>query len=364
MTDKEILVKLSKVLQLDYEIKTDIWRYGFCGDGPQFEVAFKGESMVQLGSAKMTVQALELCAALKSLEILNVCYSEIDRFPEAACKLSNLKLLNLYGTKITELPNSIGELTSLEELEFGGTKIAELPDSICNLSQLKSLEAQHSELRRLPENIGKLINLEMLDIHHSRVNKLPDSLANCTKLSCLWWMFDEDNPQISEVVTANIMANFGTTSEMSSFARFRNDCHNNEFVVHVVTANHTLLQIWNDYERLLEVDDKTYIGFYGFYVDVKENGKRYLCYKKDGGSGWHQLNDNNYLTPAELGTWIFLLKHSCGGTDISKEEMESWIPLIHEFYCSDEDYDEGYQDFYDECKKKLDDMFKQQERGL
>ena len=354
MTDKEIISEISAELGLDYEAKPEIWAHGFCGDGPLFEVAFDGENVVQLGSIQMTMRALELCTGLKSLEVLNICYSEVDKFPDALCGLSKLKLLNLFGTKITELPESIGELSSLEELQFGGTQIATLPDTVCNLSQMKTLRAQHSSFSRFPDNIGKLTNLESIDFHGSQVQKLPKSLASCTKLRSLWgWgaYGSEDESRLPEGVTENIMANHGETSEMSPFTRLRIHCRNNEFAIQIVLENNKLVQIWNDYDRLLEIDDKSVTYYYGKYIDVDEEGKRYLCDESPGRSGYGPMYDDKKLSLGKLGTWIFFARHCPGCEDVTSAALENWIPQMYEFYCLDEDYKEDYSTFYEKCKK-------------
>ena len=356
MTDKEILSAISEKLGIVYEVKSEIWELGFCGDGPAFEVAFEGESVVQLGSIFMTQQALELCAHLHSLKVLNICYSEVDAFPEALCKLSKLELLNLFGTKIKELPETFGELASLEQLELGGTEIAELPESACNLSFLKSLRVQHSSFKRFPDNIGKLTNLESIDFHGSQVQELPKSLASCTKLRSLWgWgaYGSEDESRLPEGVTENIMANHGETSEMSPFTRLRIHCRNNEFAIQIVLENNELVQIWNDYDRLLEIDDKSVTYYYGKYIDVDEEGKRYLCDEHPGRSGYGPMDDDEKLSLGKLGTWIFFVRYCRGCEDVTSAVLENWIPQMYEFYCLDEDYKEDYSTFYEKCKKHI-----------
>lgn len=355
MTDKEILSEICEAVGVDYRVKKEICHYGFCGDGPLLEVAFEGENVVELGSIFMTTQALELCSYLRSLKVLNICYSDVDKFPDSLCELSKLEFLNLYSTQIKELPENFGELTSLTTLELGGTEIAELPESACNLYRLKKIRVQHSGLKRFPDNIGKLPDLKHIDFHGSLVEELPKSLVACKKLRCLWgWgaYGDEDESRIPPGVTENIMANFGETSEMSHFARFRICCHNHDFAIQIVLENSELVQIWNDYDRLLEIDDKTVTYYYGEYIGIDDDGNRYLCDESPGCSGSCPIGDDRKLSLIRFRTQIFWARRM-GSHDVSDELIENWIPQMYEFCSLDVNFTKNYADFYAQCKKEI-----------
>ena len=125
---------------------------------------------------------------LRSLEVLNLRGSGIQRIPSSIGKLQCLKDLSLKDTIVSDLPEEIGNLGSLEILQLSGcTKLSPIPPVIFKLQNLKHLHLtrMYGSLVTLPEEIGNLISLEYLSLSASRIKTLPSTICRLHNLKLL-----------------------------------------------------------------------------------------------------------------------------------------------------------------------------------
>ncbi len=122
-------------------------------------------------------------AGLKSLELLDVRYNELDAIPESIKDCRNLKTLRLSHNRIKYIPREVGEShKKLNVIEATHNEIRRVSSHIVTCTSLKCLELNHNELIELPIDIGLLQELQELIVDTNKLSNLPLSISALTKL--------------------------------------------------------------------------------------------------------------------------------------------------------------------------------------
>lgn len=125
---------------------------------------------------------------ITTLEHIDIsgCGSVTELPPQVAHQRS-LQILNVCKTNLKELPSGIGDVCKLEALELGGEPLLEiLPSLLGCLKSLKELWLFNCpELKCLPDDFGRLTQLMELKIWNCGIEYLPQELMGMKNLEIL-----------------------------------------------------------------------------------------------------------------------------------------------------------------------------------
>lgn len=128
----------------------------------------------------------EAITKISSLETINLSRNYISSVPIEIENLKNLKELHLELNQLETLPNSITNLSSLEILNLEGNKLKELPKSIGDMKNIKKLILARNNLKNLPKSLGNLPSIEYLELQENNLTKLPNTIHQLKSLNTLF----------------------------------------------------------------------------------------------------------------------------------------------------------------------------------
>lgn len=121
--------------------------------------------------------------ALKSLEILNLSYSNIKALPPEFGNLVNLKKLIFKFCVMPEIPKTANKLRNIHTLNYFAS-LGELPESLGNLKYLRRIEIAKGEITKFPNSIGELTYLEEIDcVKEYGLSEIPESFGKLKSLN-------------------------------------------------------------------------------------------------------------------------------------------------------------------------------------
>ena len=135
--------------------------------------------LVSSGLTKITLEGL------RSLELLDLSYNDIETVPEALGSCSQLRSIRLSHNKLKQLPREIGKLQKLSVLEVSNNNLRVLTSRIVLCKQLKVIQVDHNDLQSLPVDIGLLTHLEELVVSTNKLGQLPLSISSLEKLQII-----------------------------------------------------------------------------------------------------------------------------------------------------------------------------------
>ncbi|KAK7340281.1 hypothetical protein VNO77_20983 [Canavalia gladiata] len=125
-------------------------------------------------------EKVEFGKSMKSLTLLSLQGSAVQKLPTSLGCLAGLELLNLEDCKLlVSLPKTICRLHSLKELLLSGCfKFQNLPEFGESMKHLSKVSLDETAIREVPSSLGCLVGVVNL------------SLTNCKNLICLPDIFD------------------------------------------------------------------------------------------------------------------------------------------------------------------------------
>ncbi len=124
---------------------------------------------------------LNLCG-LKSLELLDVRYNDLDAVPDTIKDCRSLKTLRVSHNKIKLIPREVGELSKLNVIEASNNFLRRISSHFVRCTALKSIEFNTNELTEVPVDLGLLLNLEELILDNNKLSQLPLSISALVRL--------------------------------------------------------------------------------------------------------------------------------------------------------------------------------------
>jgi Leucine-rich repeat (LRR) protein len=129
---------------------------------------------------------------LKSLEVLEIIFSEKRNLPETLGELRQIKTLNLNGNKISTLPASmsnmalieinlynntpiqqnqafevLSKIKSLKRVNMGGCRIEDVGDNFGRMTQIEEIDLKTNDIAKLPSNIEQMISLKRINLSNN-----------------------------------------------------------------------------------------------------------------------------------------------------------------------------------------------------
>ncbi|MVT12101.1 leucine-rich repeat domain-containing protein [Chitinophaga tropicalis] len=136
-------------------------------------------------AGKVVLQALEkMKVSPAEVQVLDLSYQDLDRFPMLLTTLRSLKQLKLNGNEIKTLPAEIAQLDQLEELHLSGCELKTLPAELTQLKKLRVLDLSQNADLQLPESLTQLVSLRKLDVSGCKGFRLTASLPGLEELRC------------------------------------------------------------------------------------------------------------------------------------------------------------------------------------
>ena len=132
--------------------------------------------LVSCGLSKLNL------AGLKSLELLDVRYNDLDAVPDSIKDCQSLKTLRISNNRIKYLPREIGELQKLQVIEASNNYLRRISTYIVKCTSLKCMEINTNELTELPVDLGLLLNLQELVLDNNKLSQLPLSISALARL--------------------------------------------------------------------------------------------------------------------------------------------------------------------------------------
>ena len=121
-------------------------------------------------------------AGLKSLELLDARFNELDALPESIKDCQNLRTMRVSNNKIKYIPREIGELQKLQVLEASNNYLRRVSTHIVKCTSLNCLELNTNELTEMPVDLGLLLNLQELVLDNNKLSQLPVSISTLVRL--------------------------------------------------------------------------------------------------------------------------------------------------------------------------------------
>mmetsp|Transcript_116384 Transcript_116384/g.238093 ORF Transcript_116384/g.238093 Transcript_116384/m.238093 type:complete len:125 (+) Transcript_116384:1140-1514(+) len=101
--------------------------------------------------------------------------------------MKSLEDLDLSYSQLSFIPTEIGLLTTLEHLDLSSNEIFSIPTEIGLIANLEILDLSGNGLSTIPSEIGLMTNLSLLDLSENDItfNGMPDEVkALCAFLCC------------------------------------------------------------------------------------------------------------------------------------------------------------------------------------
>ncbi|XP_013405562.1 uncharacterized protein LOC106170298 [Lingula anatina] len=123
--------------------------------------------------------------ALKTLEEVDLSFSNIRTTPSKVKQLKNLKILKLSNNNLDEFPIPACELEALEEVDLDNNNITTIPPQVKQLKNLKVLKLLKNRLREFPKPVCELDSLEEVDMSHNNITTVQPEVKQLKKLKKL-----------------------------------------------------------------------------------------------------------------------------------------------------------------------------------
>lgn len=126
------------------------------------------------------------------IELLDLSWNKLDKFPAVVCKMKQLKTLNVGMNAIHEIDENIGTISTLENFQMAGdfrlpakSKLSKIPASLGQCRNLKVLILRDHAIQEIPSTLFQLDNLVELNLMDNLITTIPDEIGNMLQLSNL-----------------------------------------------------------------------------------------------------------------------------------------------------------------------------------